>query len=253
MGQNNFPFQIKDISLPQDQTGAVYLLISKKDTNFVYIDFTLCLWTHLISHNQGHDSQNYPPYHLCPFIFIAYICGCNCNRDLMESLKKQDGRNIEMTMYFNGQNMAVNLSIIMKRSYGLFIYSRNKLCCNACHCSTPPPSAFSFIFEEILIILKLTRVIFKFDFFENFQNLHKIFAMKFEPVYHQRTTIIALWFLPFLIAVLLVATLLLYCNFVFETKCCWSKSKVKIVQKIPSSKLLSNLLSIFYMHLSYHS
>ena len=111
-----------------------------------------------------------------------------------------------MTMYFNGQNMAVNLSIIMKRSYGLFIYSRNKLCCNACHCSTPPspPSAFSFIFEEILIILKLTRVIFKFDFFENFQNLHKIFALKFEPVYHQRTTIIALWFLPFLIAVLLV-------------------------------------------------
>ena len=142
MGQNNFPFQIKDISLPQDQTGAVYFLLSKKDTNFVYIDFTLCLWTHLISHNQGHDSQNYPSYHLCPFIFIAYICGCNCNRDLMESLKKQDGRNIEMTMYLNGQNMAVNLSIIMKRSYGLFIYSRNKLCCNACHCSTTPPLLF---------------------------------------------------------------------------------------------------------------
>ena len=55
--------------------------------NFVYIDFTLCLQTRLISHYQGHDSQSYPPYHLRPFVLIAYICGCNRNKDLMEYLK----------------------------------------------------------------------------------------------------------------------------------------------------------------------
>ena len=87
LDQNYFPYRIKDISLPQDQTGAVYFLLSKKDMNFVYIDFTFCLRTRLISHNQGHDSRSYPPYHLRPFVLIAYICGCNRNRDLMEYLK----------------------------------------------------------------------------------------------------------------------------------------------------------------------
>ena len=37
LNQSSFPFRICDISLPQDQTGSVYFLMSQKDTSYFHI------------------------------------------------------------------------------------------------------------------------------------------------------------------------------------------------------------------------
>ena len=43
MNQNDYPFQICDISLPSTRTGFIYFLISVKDKTFTYIGLTICI------------------------------------------------------------------------------------------------------------------------------------------------------------------------------------------------------------------
>ena len=53
LNQSRFLFRICDISLPQDQTGSVYFLMSQKDTSCVHIGSTLCLRNTLRKYNAG--------------------------------------------------------------------------------------------------------------------------------------------------------------------------------------------------------
>ena len=53
LNQSSFPFRICDISLTQDQTGSVYLLISQDDNFNVHIGSMLCLGTNLKKFNAG--------------------------------------------------------------------------------------------------------------------------------------------------------------------------------------------------------
>ena len=53
LNQSRFLFRICDISLPQDQTGSVYFLMSQKYTSYFHIGSTLCLRTTLRKYNVG--------------------------------------------------------------------------------------------------------------------------------------------------------------------------------------------------------
>ena len=53
LNKSIFLFRICDISLPQDQTGSVYFLMSQKDTSYFHIRSTLCLRTTLRKYNAG--------------------------------------------------------------------------------------------------------------------------------------------------------------------------------------------------------
>ena len=74
MDQTSFPFCICDISLPQDQTGYTYFLMSRKNKNFVYIGSTLCLRSLLIKHNSGTGSFEVPIQYRS-YLLMVYICG----------------------------------------------------------------------------------------------------------------------------------------------------------------------------------
>ena len=53
LNQSRSPFQICDISLPQDQTGSFYFLMSQKYNSYVQIGSTLCLRNTLRKYNTG--------------------------------------------------------------------------------------------------------------------------------------------------------------------------------------------------------
>ena len=90
LNQSSFPFKICDISLPQDQTGSVYFLISQKDTSYVYIGSILCLITTLRKYYAGgYASGTDIATHLRPFVLIAHICGLRKNRQMIEYTKDQ--------------------------------------------------------------------------------------------------------------------------------------------------------------------
>ena len=87
LDQTNFPFRICDISLPQDQTGYVYFLISRRNRHFVYIGATMCVRSFLINHKSGTGSFEVP-IEFRPYALIAYICGFRKDKTLMEMIKE---------------------------------------------------------------------------------------------------------------------------------------------------------------------
>ena len=70
-----FPYLIRNITLPQCNTGFVYMLLSMRMKNFTYIGTTNCLKTRLKAHNMGHGALSTEPAYLRPYALFAYICG----------------------------------------------------------------------------------------------------------------------------------------------------------------------------------
>ena len=83
MTTSSIPYRICDISLPQCNTGYVYMLISMKDMSFTYIGKTMSICRRIQQHNSGVGSISTEPLHLRPYALFAYICGFNCKNDLL--------------------------------------------------------------------------------------------------------------------------------------------------------------------------
>ena len=62
--QSSFPYRLRDVYLPQDNTGFVYMLISVRSIDFVYIGKTKNLIERLRVHNSGCGSSSTEPAHL---------------------------------------------------------------------------------------------------------------------------------------------------------------------------------------------
>ena len=77
LSQQFYPFRICDQSLPQCNTGFVYMLTSIRRQTYSYIGETKCLRTRLREHNSGYGSSSTEPSYLRPFAVTAYICGFN--------------------------------------------------------------------------------------------------------------------------------------------------------------------------------
>ena len=74
MDQNSLPFGIYDKVLLHDQTGALCMLLSKKD-RFFFIGKYWCLCTNLLAHTSDVASCVETPSHLMHYVLLAYICG----------------------------------------------------------------------------------------------------------------------------------------------------------------------------------
>ena len=83
MHTDTFPYRICDMSLPQCNTGYVYMLISLVDQSFVYIGMTTCIRKRVQQHNSGVGAVSTEPLHLRPYALFAYICGFDLRKDLM--------------------------------------------------------------------------------------------------------------------------------------------------------------------------
>ena len=80
--QNNYPFRICDVPLPQCRTGYVYMLLSLKNRKFLYIGETICIRDRIVSHNSGRGASETTSPYLRPYAVLAYISGGLENKDL---------------------------------------------------------------------------------------------------------------------------------------------------------------------------
>ena len=100
------------MSLPQDQTGSVYFLMSQKDTSYVHIGSTLCLRNTLRKYNVGeYASGTDIKMHLSLFLLIAYICGFKNYRQMIEYTKDKliDQKHHDVLQWArNAQNIICN-------------------------------------------------------------------------------------------------------------------------------------------------
>ena len=87
--QSSYPFRVCDVSLPDCNSGYVYMLLSIKDQSFAYIGKTNCIRTRIRQHNTGIGATSTEPIHLRPFALYAYICGFNGNQELMFYVERQ--------------------------------------------------------------------------------------------------------------------------------------------------------------------
>ena len=76
LDQSSFPYRVRDVFLLQYNTGFVYMLISVRSADFVYIGKTTNLIERLRAHNYGYGSSSTEPAHLRPYA-SAYIYGFN--------------------------------------------------------------------------------------------------------------------------------------------------------------------------------
>ena len=63
--------------------------MSLKDTSFIHIGMTLCLRTRLRQHNAGYSTKHKFNIEKRPYVLIAYICGFQRNKELMEYIHQK--------------------------------------------------------------------------------------------------------------------------------------------------------------------
>jgi predicted GIY-YIG superfamily endonuclease len=78
-----FPFRIADLSIPNDTSGTVYLLLSLRDRKTTYIGQTKHLSKRILQHNTTFGSQQTADASLQPWALLAIICGFENNRTMM--------------------------------------------------------------------------------------------------------------------------------------------------------------------------
>ena len=81
----NFPFRIKDMTLPDDNSGIVYMLNSLHKRTYTYIGKTKNPRRRLKNHNSGYRSSSTEPIQYHPFVVLAYIAGFQKNDELMHA------------------------------------------------------------------------------------------------------------------------------------------------------------------------
>ena len=69
------PFRLQDITPPQDTTGFVYCLVSKRFMDQIYIGQTECLAQRLPQHNNGTGAEGTADIRHRPWGIAAFICG----------------------------------------------------------------------------------------------------------------------------------------------------------------------------------
>ena len=89
MNTDTFPYRICDMSLPQCNTGYVYMLLSLEDKKFVYIGMTNSIRERIKQHNSGVGSVSTEPLHLRPYALLAYICGFDLRTEYMQYIEQR--------------------------------------------------------------------------------------------------------------------------------------------------------------------
>ena len=90
--EEHYPFRICDLTIPQCNTGFVYMLISVRNKKAIYIGETTCLRTRLRQHNSGNGSYSTAVESLRPYVF-AYVCGFDGNKTIRLHIEKHWKRN----------------------------------------------------------------------------------------------------------------------------------------------------------------
>jgi predicted GIY-YIG superfamily endonuclease len=72
-------FRPSDATIPTDNTGHVYIIMSTKDPSFIYIGSTKNLYIRFSQHNSGVAALQTAPASLRPWALLAYVSGFEGN------------------------------------------------------------------------------------------------------------------------------------------------------------------------------
>jgi predicted GIY-YIG superfamily endonuclease len=70
-----YPYRISDISLPDDESGFVYFLVSVKDCGRTYVGQSKNISRRLKEHNKGWGAMGTAEPQYRPYTVAAYMCG----------------------------------------------------------------------------------------------------------------------------------------------------------------------------------
>jgi len=126
--QSRTIFRPKDVPLPTDGTGQVYIsLVSLRDLNFTYIGSTNDLGRRWDEHNKGFGAEQTAPITLRPYAILAYVTGFDKdeskyvrfeNRWIAEKRDYQKNPNVRTTVE-GIVNLAAPLLQEYKERFGL--------------------------------------------------------------------------------------------------------------------------------------
>lgn len=85
---SHHPCRPRDIALPVDTSGCVYLLVSVRDERALYVGMTQNLPLRLNQHNSGYGAKRSCSPMLRPWALYAYVAGFSANRDLMRKFER---------------------------------------------------------------------------------------------------------------------------------------------------------------------
>jgi len=89
------PFRYKDIPIPMDRSGLVYMLVSQKDGRSIYIGNTKNMVKRLNQHNAGFGSLESAPKEKRPWGLYAYVTGFSGSKKLMEAVEGYWQRSVQ--------------------------------------------------------------------------------------------------------------------------------------------------------------
>ena len=90
LNPSTFPFSTSHIHLPQDNSGYVYMLVSMKHNNYVYIGTTKDIRSRINMHNSGNGAIEIAPAYLRPFALLSFVCGFGgTRRDLRYYIERK--------------------------------------------------------------------------------------------------------------------------------------------------------------------
>jgi hypothetical protein len=85
---DHHPFRPKDIELPCDSSGVVYLLVSTVDGSSLYIGYTFDMQKRYYSHNSGYGAVGTCDPNKRPWALFAYVTGFAGDRTLLRGIER---------------------------------------------------------------------------------------------------------------------------------------------------------------------
>jgi predicted GIY-YIG superfamily endonuclease len=114
---NLHPFRYKDIALPQDRSGLVYMLVSLRDTSSMYLGQTTNMLLRLKCHNSGFGAHGSATKEKRPWGLYAYICGFAGDKSLREEVEAKWQNTVDF-LKPKGPRLALQIGQrILKRYY----------------------------------------------------------------------------------------------------------------------------------------
>jgi predicted GIY-YIG superfamily endonuclease len=86
---DHHPFRFKDIPLPMDTSGVVYMLVSIRTSASMYIGSTRNMANRLRQHNTGYGAMETAPPENRPYGLYCYITGFSGDKDLMTTVERR--------------------------------------------------------------------------------------------------------------------------------------------------------------------
>jgi hypothetical protein len=119
-----YPFRVKvkDMLIPTETAGYVYIIISKRDANFTYIGETQNISQRFNQDNSGHAvSSDASPINLCPYALAGLISSVGLVRSVRLALERI-WRVLHDQSNYDSQHAIVKLGELVAQQHNQYLH-----------------------------------------------------------------------------------------------------------------------------------